>query len=87
MKNDFPFCFLIAQNSKGNDDLQSPERHVINVSLLRRGLLCLVMRLGRKKKRKRAWHEVFVALLTSSRGMTAPQLLGQFNGFLLHLRS
>ena len=28
-----------------------------------------------------------VALLTSSRGMTAPQLFGQFRGFLLHSRS
>ena len=42
---------------------------------------------GEKKKRMRAGHEVFVAPLTSSRGMTAPQVLGQFNGFLLHLRS
>ena len=42
---------------------------------------------GEKKKRMRAGHEVFVAPLTSCRRMTAPQPLGQFNGFLLHIRS
>lgn len=79
--------FLIAQNLKGNDDLQSLERHVIKCPSPPQRPLMSCYEAGEKKKRKRAWHEVFVAPLTSSRGMTAPQLLGQFNGFLLHLRS
>ena len=65
----FSLLFLIAQNSKGDDDLQTPEA------------MWGAFRYYTFRKNP------FVALLTSSRGMTAPQLFGQFRGFLLHLRS